>query len=693
MNIKHFLSACALALPLCASAVPAYPGLMKRTLSDGSTVNVRLHGDEYFSYLTDENGFLLESRGGLVVDYKLDSNGARMSATPILLESLRAESFAALPVEMRRAAENQGPQRIAAHDYMGRTTFPTVGENHFLVVLIEFADRKWSVDDPVEVMNQKLNGENYDYNGSLYSMREFYRHNSNGLFVPTFDIVGPVTLPKTSEYYTGGEKYTNVKEAVTYAAQAVDDIVDYTKYDIDNDGTIDNIIFFYAGYGQADTGDKTCLWPHNNSSGNISGVTLDGKKFNPYCCFNELNGGTHYYSKDGALDGIGTPVHEFNHVMGLPDLYDPRYEVLATPGKWSIMDQGCYNNDGYVPCNLSGYERWCFRWIEYEELSAPGTYELEPLSRNGAVKRINLYDNNDNLLRDEYFLIEGRHNEDADLYLPNGGLLIWHIDYDRNTFQQNRVNSVPSRMRVQVVTSDGSASYDLGNMSTTANAAAWPGQHNYITPDTEITLRQNFLLRRGPIDHYFSDMAYDKETGKCSFDFDVVRESPTFTTVMHQPVRLTDSNDRVTRTVRFEWDEVPEADSYEFTLYRINSQGDVVYEAALKDFNIGNVTHYDYTYTNNKMNIEYRVFVRPVKVIPSLEKSNEVVFKPGELATSGIDDIVASELPVRGLKGAIDAPANARIFTVAGAPAPRTGLTPGLYLVNVDGKTYKVVVK
>ena len=38
------------------SAVPAYPGKVKVTQPDGSVLTIRIHGDEWFHYATDERG-------------------------------------------------------------------------------------------------------------------------------------------------------------------------------------------------------------------------------------------------------------------------------------------------------------------------------------------------------------------------------------------------------------------------------------------------------------------------------------------------------------------------------------------------------------------------------------------------------------------------------------------------------------
>jgi len=659
-------------------------------MPDGTQVKVQLHGDEFFNYMTDEQGFLMTPRQGGIVEYKLDSNGARLQATPLLLNSMRAETVEALDPEMRRAAANGGVARIAAHDKQGRTTFPTLGDGHYLVVLMEYSDVKWSIPDPATTMNEMLNGDSYDYMGTPGSLRQYYIDNSNGKFSPTFDIVGPVTLPETSAYYTDNSKYGKIKEAVTTAARMVDDQVDFSKYDIDGDGNIDNIIFWYAGYGQADTADPTCIWPHNSSAFG-SELVLDGKTFGPYCCFNELNGGVHYQNKDGVLAGLGLPIHEFGHVMGFPDLYDPAYQVMTTPGVWSIFDSGCYCGDSYVPVYLSAYERWVFRWIEFDNIEETGHYEIGSLHNFGQPLRLQVNGSSGTVYLNEYFVFETRDCQKWDSKLPLGGMLIWHIDYDRSIFTSNRVNSSASRNRCHLISADGSGNYTLGNLSQ-SNFAAWPQDVNYITPETRINLYANYLLARGPVPHYFTNIAYDVERGVSSFDFDMITESPNITTLLLEPTRQSDSGAK-SRLVTFNWEPVEGATGYQFTMYRINSSGQKVYEGGYEEKDLGNVTSLEYTFPSNKLSTKFYIYVRPVQGIPSTQTSNVVEFVPSELEVAGVEEVGAAQEVVRGLKGAIDAPVSARVYTIAGAPAPRTDLAPGIYLVVCDGKTYKVIVK
>ena len=56
MKLRNLLPALAMCAPMAAMAVPAFPGLIKQVNPDGKTVEIRLRGDEHFSYATDAAG-------------------------------------------------------------------------------------------------------------------------------------------------------------------------------------------------------------------------------------------------------------------------------------------------------------------------------------------------------------------------------------------------------------------------------------------------------------------------------------------------------------------------------------------------------------------------------------------------------------------------------------------------------------
>ena len=57
--LKTLLVSTSLCVGIVAEAVPAKPGLIPFTQPDGSVINVRIHGDEFFNYYTTEDGYYL----------------------------------------------------------------------------------------------------------------------------------------------------------------------------------------------------------------------------------------------------------------------------------------------------------------------------------------------------------------------------------------------------------------------------------------------------------------------------------------------------------------------------------------------------------------------------------------------------------------------------------------------------------
>ena len=247
-----------------------------------------------------------------------------------------------------RRARQQVPSQFLIND------FPTTGTQRSLVILVQFDDDKFtSVDDPYEYYYNMLNQEGFTHaNGANGSARDFYHDCSNGQFDPQFDVVGPVTLSREQGYY-GGDA-TNMLDTMAYrmvieACELVDADVDFSQYDLNGDGVVDNIYFFYAGFGQADSGQGSTIWPH---AGKLEQDWLqempqhDGVLINRYATSNEIRYGTGPMFKPV---GIGTFVHEFGHVLGLVDHYDTGYGGSFHPNTWDTMAAASYNDNQNTP--------------------------------------------------------------------------------------------------------------------------------------------------------------------------------------------------------------------------------------------------------------------------------------------------------------------------------------------------------
>ena len=326
--------------------------------------------------------------------------------------------------------------------------FPATGEQKALVVLVEYADVEFNIADPLDYFSRMLNEEEFADFGGTGSAKDYFTQNSGGRFKPTFDVFGPVKLSQKRSYYGGNDFRGNdlhPEMMVIEACEQLDPEVDFSQYDCNDDGFIDNVFIFYAGRGEASGGVPETVWPHswNITQASASPHVFDGVQLDYYACTNEWTG--------SRPDGIGTFVHEFSHVMGLPDLYHTTNSASQfTPGEWSVLDQGPYNNNGCTPPMYSAFERHALGWGEPVVLDKAQNATLPPIGSNTFAIITTPTDN-------EYFLIENRQQTSWDTYIPGHGMLVWHIDYNPAVWSANRVNNNSAHQYVDLEEADGTA--------------------------------------------------------------------------------------------------------------------------------------------------------------------------------------------------------------------------------------------
>lgn len=489
MNIKRIILGIAgmslSAIP--AIAVPAYPYPVVIKQADGSELTIVRQGDEHrhvtltadgyplvfkngnYEYAKVANGKVVGS-GMVADDVENRSAGAVQLLKGIDSDAVKKEILSVSSEKMKA----KGPQRIRIND------FPTIGEQHSLVILVQFSDKKFSsMDmDAKDFYTRMLNEEKFTYsNGADGSARDFYMESSNGRFVPTFDVAGPVTLSKSYSYYGedgfygSGDQTSRLKEFMEEACTLAASEIDYSKYDLNKDGVVDNIFFFYAGYGQADGGPDDSIWPHAFSASDLGlDLEFNGVKMGSYACSNEISG----YRTPVTPNGIGTFVHEFGHVLGLPDHYATDYSSGFTPGSWDAMDHGSYNNNGNTPPAFSAYERAELGWLEYSNISdEKGIISLEALSSTNNKGYLVPVDGRSS----EFYVIENRQQKGWDKYIPGHGLLVWHIDQYDDVWNYNTVNNTPYHQCVDIEEADKTKtedSRDGDSFPGTANVTEFP---------------------------------------------------------------------------------------------------------------------------------------------------------------------------------------------------------------------------
>lgn len=449
-----------LSLTSAAMAVPARRVSKTVCLTDGSVVTVQLRGDEAFHYWVTPEGIpMRELENGC-----WEKNPADVRA----LHQSRLEQRNA--IRQSRAAKVQKAMHAARAPYLSTENSIKKG----LLILVNFKDKEMASGEKTnEVFNQMLNATGNPYGKNYGSVREYFRSQSYGKFDIEFDVVGPVTVSREMKYY--GENINGKEgedkrpyEMVREACLLVDDLVDFSDYDWDGDGEVENIYVTYAGYAEAAGAPADCIWPHQwYLSGVGKTLQLDGVTIDTYACGAELSG-----SKGTTIEGIGVMCHEYSHCLGLPDFYDTEGSNFGMDC-WSILDYGCYNGDGYRPAGYTAYERWFCGWLEPVELT-DGCFVQNMKNIEHYPEAYVIYNDKQ---RAEYYLLANHQQVDWDADAYGHGLMILHVDFNEWSWYNNVVNTIASRQRMTIIPADD-------NLTMTSLATdLWPSRRN----KTELT--------------------------------------------------------------------------------------------------------------------------------------------------------------------------------------------------------------
>ncbi len=491
LNMKHkiILSILAILLSLSAFSGPARRGIIYLSQPDGTIFSARLTGDEFIKiYTTQEGNSIIRDAEGWWCYAVYDVEGMKFSsgcrvgqkATAEVLGMSRDIPFDLLAVRAgikRETAGNVGEPLLAKVMKKSGGSTKTAGNaitKHGIIILAQFNDQSFTYtrEDFVRLLTRK----GYDSNGATGSAKEYFDAQFEGKLDFAFDVSPIVTLPANMAYYggNGSDDADNAPEQMIIdACRLADDKVDFSLYDDDGDGEVDNVFVFFAGGDEAEGAGDDRIWSHAwyIFDGAGKDLILDGKRINRYACTAELS---RRYTNAGnyrdVLAGIGTFCHEYFHTFDIPDMYDTDYEGSGgtSAGLWastSLMDAGNHNNYGNTPPYLNAIERELLGISEPTVIESNGGYTLEPIHMSGKFYRLNTDH------PDEYYLLECRAEEGWDKHIGGKGMLIYHIDksdrgagnsdsYGKNTtaFQSwsiyNEVNSRPLHQCADLIEAD-----------------------------------------------------------------------------------------------------------------------------------------------------------------------------------------------------------------------------------------------
>ena len=449
---KVFLAISLLMMTVTMMAIPAKRGMWRTvTLADGTEVKVEKVGDEHGHWLRAADGTC----------YVL-ADGNYVKADDEALQIKRQARLNARNAVRRKAIYASTSDGLGEKGTMSRGAVPSIGEYTIPVVMVQFSDLKFKSTTTVDKMNRYYNEVGYhDETGCKGSVRDYFVAQSGGQFVPTFEVVGIVTLSKSYKYYGQNDSDGNDQGLDYLPGDVINAAIsqlgtDFSEYvvpagDIHHTAGVPLLAMFYAGKGEATEEESTAnsyyLWPCEwddvedpVGSGNYKGV-----HFNSFFIGNELYG--------NSLMGMGVFCHEFGHALGLPDFYctDYSYSNDDPFGFWSIMDCGSYLDDYCrAPVGYNAYEKSYMGWLELKELGTTGTVTLQSPDGMG--------ENSAYIVRNsstETFILENRQIGTWNPASLGSGVLVTRIAYSQYYWERNTLNNTKSQKRACVLTANG----------------------------------------------------------------------------------------------------------------------------------------------------------------------------------------------------------------------------------------------
>jgi M6 family metalloprotease-like protein len=318
------------------------------------------------------------------------------------------------PNQPRRAARTTAAQAAGASGFYANPT----GVVHGLTLLVDFSDASpaFSADE----VDDWLNAPGFSEDGLNGSVRDYYFENSNGVVDFQNQVIGFYRASRPKSYYEGGDGYSRASELVSELLEAVDDEVDFARFDNDADGRTEAISIVYAG--NAETWGQG-LWPH---SGGINQMR-DGVRLNRY--------------QMTAMEDrfvLYTFVHEVGHMLfGWPDLYGF--------GNYCVM--GNASNPGN-PVGINDFYRADQGWIPFIDITPQTNGRFYANVNAGGYRYVNPE------RPDEAFFWSNIQNSDRWSSLRGNGLVVLHFDAEIGT------NDPPNPLSLAVVQADGQRELD-----------------------------------------------------------------------------------------------------------------------------------------------------------------------------------------------------------------------------------------
>lgn len=446
MNVMRTSMTIAAAMVLSLAAVTAeaaipYQGhTYEFRQPSGEKLKIRLDGNDYYAEQRTEDGSLIvydNAKHGFCYAH-VNATGDQLVSSGVLatngkprmsgIASAKSEPGLSTAAKARLAQERY--QKMHGHtlDVAQRTTAammapsavanaPVSGQMRGLTVIIDFSDAPGTITKPQ--VESFLNDPAYTGFGNAQSVRGYFLAVSGNKLDYSNTVTRYYRAKRPKTYYadasldSGTRSQELIMEALNWVKSS--EGFDFSTLSRDSTGHIKGLNFFYAG--EADSPWSKGLWPH---------MGWLGERF----CSNGACTGSYQISNMGQQPAIGTFVHESGHlIMGWPDLYDYDGSSQGSVADFCVMGFGGVGfQSQHRPTKPVGFLRYLAGWETVTELN-PAINRSAPtgrLSEDASGHALYRWSNPANAA--EAFYVEAIHKSEQNLYQPDQGLAVFHID-------------------------------------------------------------------------------------------------------------------------------------------------------------------------------------------------------------------------------------------------------------------------
>lgn len=401
---------------------------------DGTELKCFVTGDEFYSYLHDEQGYTIVQNIETGYYVYAAKDGEQLVPTiyvpnvddPVKLGLKPYVNISAQQwKEKRDRFLNMVPKNLRN---TGVDTIRNRGQFNNIVIFIRFSGDS-EMTTPYPTVKAMFN----DTTPGANSMVNYFRSASyNQLNVTTYLYPAPSGMsivsyqdiyprsyyqPYSSSNPNGYQTYSDrvyreqllLKSAVDAVAPSIPTTLNVDK---DNDGYVDNVCFVVKGNVD---GWSDLLWPHKWNLF-AADAYINGKQVNVYNF--QLETAPTYFTN-------GTLCHEMFHTLGAPDLYHyiDGQDWFSSTGPWDLME-----NTSNPPQHSAAYMKYKYgNWIDsIPTLTQSGTYTLHSL---GSASNEKVCYKIPSQLNNQYFVLEYRKKTNSfESGIPGSGILVYRID-------------------------------------------------------------------------------------------------------------------------------------------------------------------------------------------------------------------------------------------------------------------------